>query len=217
MTDQELKELVASLAIGHKEIQEQQKKTDAKLAELIEQQKKTDAQLAKTDAQLAKTDASVDKLEKAVNKLQKTVGQVTKTLGDMGNIQGDVAEDLFRRNIAHLLNMRGIVIDNVETHLKTPRCEYDIVAINSGQAVVLEVKNKLTSQHIQHFIQKQLPLFKQEFPMFTDYKLYGAVGSLIVNEQLEQQAAKAGLFVLTQTKDGGANIANQADFQAKVF
>ena len=238
MTDQELKTLVASLAIGykeiqmgHKEIQEQQKHTDQKLAELIEQQKKTDAQLAKTDAQLAKTDAqlaktdarlaktdgAVNKLEKAVDKLQKTVRQVSKNLGEMGNIQGDVAEDLFRRNLVHLLKKWGIKIDQVDTHLKTPRCEYDVVGRNGSEVVVLEVKNKLTSQHIQHFLLKQLPLFKQEFPMFARYKVYGAVGSLIVNKQLEQQAAKAGLFILTQTKKGGANVANPVDFKAKVF
>jgi len=224
MTDQELKALVASLAIGYKEIQEQQKHTDTKLAELIEQQKKTDAQLAKTDAQLAKTDArllktdaAINKLEKAVNKLQQTVRQVTKNLGEMGNIQGDVAEDLFRRNLTHLFKEWGIRIDQVDTHLKTPRCEYDIVGKNGREVVVLEVKNKLTSQHIQHFLLKQLPQFKQEFPMFAHYKVYGAVASLIVNRQLEQQAAKAGLFVLTQTKKGGANIANPPNFKVKTF
>ena len=43
MTDDELKQLVASLAVA---------------------QKKTDEQLAKTDAQLAKTGAKIDKLAK---------------------------------------------------------------------------------------------------------------------------------------------------------
>ena len=145
------------------------------------------------------------------------VNQVTTDLGAIGNVQGDVAEDLFRRHVAQLLGERGILIDRVDTHLKTPHAEYDIVAANGEQVVVLEIKNKLTSQDIQHFINVQLPQFKKEFPSFVHYKLYGAVGSLIVHEQLERQAAKAGLFVFTQSHKGGASIANKDNFQARVF
>jgi len=40
---------------------------------------------------------------------------------------------------------------------------------------------------------------------------------LIVSEALEQEAENACLFVFTQSKDGGASIANPPDFQAKVW
>ncbi|MCP4699057.1 MAG: hypothetical protein GY862_19725 [Gammaproteobacteria bacterium] len=45
----------------------------------------------------------------------------------------------------------------------------------------------------------------------------GTLGSLVVPEQLELQAEKAGLFVFTQRKDGGAGITNEMNFRAKVF
>jgi len=225
MTDKELKELVGSLAIA-------QQKTDVKMVELIEQQKKTDVQLAKTDVQLAKTDVQLaktdeklvelieqhKKTEVGLAELQKTVEQVTTRLGDMGNIQGDVAEDLFRRNIVPLLAERGIMVDNIGFNVTMPgTAEYDIVAENGKEVVVLEVKNKLSSRHIRRFLNVQLPRFKREFPVYSDYKIYGAIGSLIVSETLEQQAAGEGLFVFTQTKDGGASIANPPNFQARVW
>jgi hypothetical protein len=225
MTDYDLKELVGSLAIA-------QQKTDVKLAELIEQHKKTEIGQAKTDAQLARTDTQLSKFdgkmmelveqhkktEAGLAKLQKTVEQVTTRLGDLGNIQGDVAEDLFRRNIIPLLAERGITVDNVGFHVTMPgTAEYDIVAENGKEVVVLEVKNKLSSRHIRRFLNVQLPKFKQEFPVYTDYKIYGAMGSLIISEALEQQAANEGLFVFTQTKDGGASIVNPPNFQAKVW
>ena len=225
MTDKELKELVGSLAIA-------QQKTDVKMVELIEQQKKTDVQLAKTDVQLAKTDVQLaktdeklvelieqhKKTEVGLAELQKTVEQVTTRLGDMGNIQGDVAEDLFRRNIVPLLAERGIMVDNIGFNVTMPgTAEYDIVAENGKEVVVLEVKNKLSSRHIRRFLNVQLPRFKREFPVYTDYKIYGAIGSLIVSETLEQQAAGEGLFVFTQTKDGCASIANPPNFQARVW
>ena len=183
MTDEELKKLVGSLAIA-------QQKTDVKMAELIEQHKKTEIGLVE---------------------LQKTVERVTTRLGDMGNIQGNVAEDLFRRNIVSLLAKRGLRIDNVGFHVTMPgTAEYDIVAENGQEVVVLEVKNKLSSRQIRRFLNMQLPRFKREFPVYANYKIYGAIGSLIVSEALEQEAENAGLFVFTQSKDGGASIANQS-------
>ncbi len=47
MTDEELKELVGSLAIAQQRTDVQFAKTDEKMAELIEQQKKNDVQFAK--------------------------------------------------------------------------------------------------------------------------------------------------------------------------
>ena len=198
------------------EMAEQQKKTDARFTEMAEQQKKTDARFAEVAEQQKKTDARFEKADARFNKLQKSLDQAITQLGGMGNIQGDIAEDLFRRNIASLLAERGIEIDRVKTNLKTVNAEYDIVAINGDKVVVLEVKNKLTSHHIRHFLNKRLPLFKREHPTFAHHKVYGAVGSLIVPEQLEKQAAKEGLFIFTQTQHG-ASIANPAHFRAKEF
>jgi len=92
MTDAELKNLVASLAIAQQknevqfaeimaEVAEQHKKTETAIAEVAEQHKKTDIQLAKTDAQLAKTSAKVDK--------------VAMLVGNLANNQGDSAEEFF--------------------------------------------------------------------------------------------------------------------------
>ena len=109
-------------------------------------------------------------------------------------------------------------IDQIEFNLKAPGAgEYDIVAANGHEVVVLEVKNKLNPDHLQHFVKVQLPRFKQLFPIFADYTLYGAVGSLVVPEQIEQQAEKMGLFVFTQTAEGGAGIVNRDDFHARAW
>ncbi len=127
MTDKELKELVASLAIAQQkneiqfaktqaeisrvvkmvsEVSEQQKKTDVQLAKTDAQLAKTDAQLAKTDAQLAKTDAQLAKtdaqLAKTDAQLAKTSAKVDKVamlVGNIANNQGDSAEEFFYRSL----------------------------------------------------------------------------------------------------------------------
>ena len=80
MTDQELKDLVASLAI-------ESAKTNLQIQELKESQLKTDEQLAKTDLQLAKTDKQLAKTDL---QLAKTDLQLAKTDAKL-----DVDFDLF--------------------------------------------------------------------------------------------------------------------------
>ncbi|MDM8565558.1 hypothetical protein QUF74_07880 [Candidatus Halobeggiatoa sp. HSG11] len=231
MTDEELKELVGSLAIAQqktdiqlKEVaeqqkltSEQQKLTDIKIAEVAEQQKLTDVKIAEVAEQQKLTDVKIAELIEQQKLTDKKMAEMVTQLGGIGNIQGDVAEDLFRRNISDLLAQYGIQINQVITNLKTIKSEYDIVAINKDKVIVLEVKNKLTSHHIKHFLKKQLPKFKQEHIAFAKHKIYGAIGSLVISEHLEKQAEKAGLFVLTQNKNGGASIINKSTFKAKAF
>ena len=52
MTDEELKTLVGSLAISHKELIVAQKETDEQIKALRESQQETDRQLKETDRQL---------------------------------------------------------------------------------------------------------------------------------------------------------------------
>ena len=222
MTDDELKALVARLALAQEKTDVQLAKTDEKLVELIEQHQKTEAGLAELQQTVKQvtiqSSEQRQKTEAGLADLQQTVKQVTTQLGEMGHIQGDVAEDWFRRNIVPLLAERGIKVKKVGFHVSLPgTAEYDIVAENGKEVVVLEVKNKLSVRHIRRFIKVQLPRFKCEFPMYADYKLYGALGSLVVLEELEQPAINEGLLVLTQTQDGGASIVNPPDFQAKIW
>ncbi|MDM8567210.1 DUF3782 domain-containing protein [Candidatus Halobeggiatoa sp. HSG11] len=211
MTDEELKELVASLAISQQRNEIQFARTDAQLA-------KTDIQLEKTDGKLAKLIEQHEKTEAGLLQLQKIVEKVTTKLGDLGNIQGSIAEDLFRRNIVQLLAERGIKVKNVGFHVTMPgTSEYDIVAENGKEVVVMEVKNKLSSRHIRRFLNVQLAKFKREFPIYANYKIYGAIGSLIVSEAIEKQAIEEGLFVFTQSKNGGASIVNPIEFEAKTW
>ena len=95
MTDDELRELVASLALA-------QVKTDAQLA-------KTDAQLAKTDAQLAKTDAKLNKL--------------AEMYGGVCNNQGRVAEEFYFNSLKHNPVLNGIQFDFIEKNVTRSKGE----------------------------------------------------------------------------------------------
>ena len=128
-------------------------------------------------------------------------------MGGVNNVQGEIAEDLFRRNIKGALKEFDMDMDEVYHNLKAPGVgEYDVAAVNGSEAVVVEIKNKLKANDIRKFYEIQLPRFKTAFPQFTNYKVYGGLGALVMSNEQETEIAAMGLFVLTQGHDGIARV-----------
>jgi len=188
---------IEMLLKGTSELKESQKKTDEQILELKESQKRTEENLNRT----------IERLDR-----------VGRQLGDLGLVQGEVAEDLFYRNIKYLFKDRDMIFGNIKRNLKKKgAAEYDIVAVNSDVVLVVEVKNKLQKRMIDSFITKRIPTFKKAFPQYNNYKLLGGIGALVVKDEIGRYAEKSGLYVLTQTNDGGASLINRKGFQAKDF
>ena len=221
MTDEYLKTLIASLA----------KRTESALASLAEEHKKTEAAQQKTEvaqqkteAALAslveehkKTEAAQQKTEAAQQKTEASMRELNKNLGGIGITLGGMTEDLFRRNVAGILEQRGIRLDSLEHNLKMPDAEFDLVGFNGSQVILIEVKSRLQKQDIDALIFKQIPTFRRYFNDYKDHKLIGGLASLAIDEKLEKQVEKAGLFLFTQTKEGGASIANGPGFHPKFY
>ena len=82
MTDDELKALVASLAVSQDRTDEQMKRTDEQMKLNAIAQKATDEQIKRNDKMLT------EKLDR-----------MGITLGNIGKNQGDVAEEFFFKNL----------------------------------------------------------------------------------------------------------------------
>jgi len=182
------------------------------IAALQESQAKTDEQLSRTDEQLSRTD---EQLSKTIKKLD----DIGRQLGDLGLVQGEVAEDLFFRNVRYLFKEeRDLIFSDVKRNLrKKGSGEYDIVAVNGDAVLVIEVKNKLQNRMVDNFVEKKLPKFKKTFPEYRGRRLFGGIGALVVKDAVGRYAEKAGLYVLTQTTEGGAGLINRKNFRAKEF
>jgi len=192
-TDEAIRELKAS-----------QDRTDAQLRELKASQDRTDAQLRSTDAQLAKTIKKLD--------------EIGRQLGDLGLVQGEVAEELFYRNVKGVFSGTEVPVERVRRNVKVKGSgEYDIVVDGKGRVLVIEVKNKLDRRMVDSLLQKKLPRFKTLLPEYRERKVYGGIGALVVKDDVGRYAEKAGLFVLTQTDDGGAALMNRKGFKPKEF
>ncbi len=195
-----------------RELRESQKQTEKEIRELRESQKETDRMIRENQRE-------IDKLREFQRETTVQIRALRVQLGDIGLVQGEIGEELFYRNLKSMFKKRGIVFNRVRRNLRKRRDdrEYDIVATNGTQVLVVEVKNKLRRRHIDLFLEERLPEFKEKFPQYKDKELLGAVGALVVKDDVARYAEKKGLFVLTQTDDGGATILNKERFKPKVF
>ena len=207
------------------ELKESQLKTDAQILELKESQLKTDAQQNRTDAQQNRTDGQIlglkeyhEQTEELLRETIKDFRVTQKALGDLGLVQGEVAEDLFYRNVKGLFSPLDLQFERIRRNVKVKgRGEYDIVADDKGRVLVIEVKNKLDRRMVDEFMQKKLPRFKILLPEYQDRKMLAGIGALVVKDDVGRYAEKAGLFVLTQSSDGGASLWNRKDFRPREF
>jgi hypothetical protein len=97
-------------------------------------------------------------------------------------------------------------------------CGYDeTLEGRIGKVLVVEVKNKLDKRMVDKFVERRLPRFKELFPEYEMYQVVGAMGALVVKDDVGRYAKKAGLYVLTQTDEGGATLLNRKGFEPKSF
>ncbi|MDM8568587.1 hypothetical protein QUF50_03555 [Thiotrichales bacterium HSG1] len=213
MTDNELKELVASLAIAQQKTDIQMAKTDAQIAKIMAktdaqmaktdaQMAKTDIKIAKTDAQMAKTDIKIAKLTEQQEKTDAKLDRIANLVGNISNNQGDVAEEFFYRSFIanpYLGTIHfDIVYRNIPAYRDKIQDEFDIVLVNEKSVAIIEVKQKAHPNLIDKMLSKKIPNFKMLFPCYAKQKIYAAIASLVSNEDLLTKAKQAGLFLLTQ-------------------
>ena len=233
-TDEQLKDigrLVEDLGGMQKQTDEQFRKTDEQFRKTDEQlknigrlvedlggmQKKTDERFRETDERFRETDERFRETDEQFRKTDKKLKNIGRLVGDLGGSQGSAAEDLFFRNTKPVFaRLKKEFHDIRRNFTSRGKSEYDIVAINNKEILVMEVKNKLTAPDVDRFVYTQLPRFKVDFPKYVPYRLIGCVAGLSVKEAVEKYAERKGLYVLTQSA-GSAKLANSPRFKEKVF
>ena len=190
MSDQELKDLVASLAVS-------QAKTDEELNKLKEAQLKTDEQLKKTDEQLKKTDEQLKKTDEKINRIASLVGNIS-------NNQGDVAEEYFVNSLEECLKVGTIDFDYLIPNFKAKRgrqilAEYDILLVNGESVAIVEVKYKAHLNDLDNLPKKIEQL--KNLPQYKNYKVYAGIATFYATDELINRAKELGYFILQRKGD----------------
>ena len=193
VTIQELQQLIKELVISQKETEKLFKETDLQF-------KETDRRFKETDRQFKDTDRKIN-----------------KTIHLFESQWGKFVESLVNGNLIHILRSKGIDVHDTTQRRKGEhngrQFEFDIIAKNGSEIVIVEVKSTLNVQVVKDFLD-ELSLVRGWLEEYKDFKLYGAVAFLTADEESPLFSERQGLFVIKATGDS-AILVNKDDFRPK--
>jgi hypothetical protein len=145
--------------------------------------------------------------------------QVNKQLGELGGAWGRFVEDLVAPACERLFVERGIPVDQVSQRVKRRRqgdtLEIDVLVVNQGHVLAVEVKSSLSVEDVREFV-ADLERFRTFFPEYADMQIYGAVAGIGIESGADRYAYRQGLFVLTQSGESVV-LLNDSQFQPKAW
>ena len=174
------------------EIKELQKETNERFKETDERFKKTDERFKETDERFKKTDRFIKNLSINVDGISRT--------------QGEITEDYFFNILKEDKRVGELKFDNIERNLyqyarHNLKGEYDIIMFNGDSVLIVEIKNKIRNKDIDNLKNKQIANFRELFPNYKDFKIYGAVAGFTIKDELIKKATDEGFFVLQKKGD----------------
>jgi len=119
-----------------------------------------------------------------------------KALQDLFEGQwGKLIESLVEGDLVRLLDKRGIRVNDTSTRRKGARngesYEFDIIAHNGEEIVIVEVKTTLRAREVEKFI-AQLQRAKHYLPEYRTYRVFSAVAYLRAEQAGDQYAQNRG-------------------------
>jgi len=162
---------------------------------------------------------SQQELSLAQKETDKQINRVSKQLGELGNRLGEFVEWQVRPAVVRLFQERGIDVHEFHPGISVKRdnegLEVDLLVVNDTDAILVEVKSKLTQRDVDEHLQR-LAKFKRLMPRFRDVKALGAVAAMIVPDEVASYAYRQGLFVLVQSGEN-VIVLNDAGFTPKIW
>ncbi|WNF13625.1 DUF3782 domain-containing protein [Microcystis aeruginosa] len=197
-TIEDIRAILKELAQSQQELSQSQQELSQAQKELSQAQKETDKQIKETDKQ---------------------INRVSKQIGELGNRLGEFVEWQVRPAVVRLFQERGIDVHEFHPGISVKRdnegLEIDLLVVNDTDAILVEVKSKLTQRDVDEHLQR-LAKFKRLMPRFRDVKALGAVAAMIVPDEVASYACRQGLFVLVQSGEN-VIILNDAEFTPRVW
>ncbi len=198
MTDDELKALVAGLAVAQDRTDAQIKATDQQIAGLTVAQKATDEQMQRnaiaqkaTDEQMQRTDEKLDR--------------IGAMLGSIGQNQGAVAEEFFYNSLKETQTLAGVHYDFIDKSLSRTSNgisdEYDIILVNGQDVAIVEVKYKAHESDLDKLLTKKFNNFKKLFPAYKDYRHHLVLATFHLYNELKERALQNNVIVLQRKGD----------------
>ena len=235
MLDSDLKQAFLELAEGQKAFSASQEKNNREFRErmdrmeqereksLREFRERMEAMARVFQERDEKTRLAEEKAQQDIEATRQLVReslQKTRQLEELFVGQwGKLVESLVEGKVVELLNARGIRVAETSTRLRgqygEQQWEFDILAHNGAELVVIEVKTTLRFEDVDAFVDK-LKNFKLWSPSHAGRVVYGAMAYLRADASSDVVVQKRGLYAIRATGDS-ARIVNRESFKPRVF
>lgn len=196
-------------------------KAIAELAEIRAGLKETEKILKETAEYRKETEKIVKETARNQKETDRQMREVRRTFNSQW---GRLMEALVEGRLVDVLKGRGIEVEFTRPGL-TPHYdladgsrvhrEFDILAVNGTEIVVVEVKTTLTPKHVLHFVSSMKDIGKF-YPYWADRRIYGAMAYIRCSSKADVKAEKNGLFVMRAVGEG-AIITNSEKFKPRSF
>nr|VFJ88796.1 MAG: hypothetical protein BECKLFY1418B_GA0070995_101215 [Candidatus Kentron sp. LFY]VFJ90114.1 MAG: hypothetical protein BECKLFY1418A_GA0070994_101016 [Candidatus Kentron sp. LFY] len=212
-------EISRSVAETTKQMQETDRKmqeTDLKMQETSRLVKETTEQMRETDHKMQETDRFI---KETAEQMRETDRRLKKAEELFTTQWGRLIESLVSGSLIGIFNRKGIPVDDISTRVRGSRqghsYEFDIIAHNGREIIIVEVKTTLRPDDVREFMGK-LDNAKTWMPRYQDSVIYGAMAWLQTNAGAERMAENRGLFSIRAVGDS-ASLTNDADFKPRAF
>lgn len=178
MKDDELKELVYSLAVSQKE----------------------------TDRQMEETDRLIKENAIRIKETDKQIKDLGKQIGGLGRKFGSFTEGLALPSMQKILQENfhmEIISPSVRIHKEGRDIEIDVLAYansNINKVYLVEVKSHLREEGIIQ-LQTIMKNFRRFFPEHKNKKLFGILAAVDMNSELKERILSLGFYTANIRKD----------------
>ena len=187
MSDQELKDLVASLAVAQKETARQMEESNRRV-------QATQQEMAR------QMEASQKELAASRKEVDKQIKQTQKQLGELGNKWGTFTEGMAIASIKKILFEKfniPVITRNVQKRMNGESIEMDAFGYENSTvntAVIVEIKSHLREDAVEQ-IERIMEDFPRFFPDHADKKLYGIIACVHAPDNIKNLLRKKGIYL----------------------
>ena len=199
-----------------KEIRELFRETDRRMEqafrEIREMGGETDRRMQETDRRMQETDRRMEETDRKIK-------EVSVLVGNLGNRLGEFVENMVVPAVLRMFQERGIEVHQIFRNAIASRenegVEVDILAVNGVELVATECKSKLSLENVDRHILR-LKKIRRLFPQWADHRVYGAVATMVLDDDVREYAEAKGLFVISPNGDS-VEIRNSRAFHPVAF
>lgn len=174
-----------------------------------------DRRAAEAAQRSAEADRRAAEADRRLARLERIAANTSREVAGLTTRWGQFVENLVEPAVIRLFQARGIDVQETARRMQSKRpgaqMEIDIFAVNGDVAVAIEVKSRLAQRDVDDFVEK-LGRFRQAFPHYGEYRIFGAVAGIEIDAGVDRYAYQRGLYVIKQTGET-VSIANDGAFQ----